>query len=245
MAILSTCYTTEIVNDDYKLSISGIYYAPKKGNYESYINYIKTLPLIQSPEAFGMHENADIAKDLNETNAMIDSIILTQGSSSGGSNGSKNQDEITGEIASGILNSLIEEYNIESVKRIFPVKYDESMNTVLVQELVRYNRLIKTIRESLKNVMKALKGLVVMSKELEDVVTSLTLGKIPDLWTGKSYPSLKPLGSYVIDLNARLLFLSTWVETSMPTVFWISGFFFTQSFLTGICLLIRYPSEFC
>ncbi|KAJ3308630.1 Dynein heavy chain 3, axonemal [Boothiomyces sp. JEL0838] len=233
MAILSTVYTQEILDDEYKLSASGIYFAPKKGSYDSYLKYIKSLPLIQNPEVFGMHENADIAKDLNETNLLISSIILTQGRSGGGGSGAKNQDEITGEIATGILNGLIPEFDVANIKKLYPVKYEESMNTVLIQELVRYNRLIKVVRESLQNVLKALKGLVVMSKELEEVTVSLTLGKIPDLWAGKSYPSLKPLGSYVNDLVARLAFLSRWIETSTPTVFWISGFFFTQSFLTG------------
>ena len=233
MAILTSVYTPEILNDDYKLSISGLYFAPKKGNFDSYIKYIKSLPLIQSPEVFGMHENADIAKDLNETNLLISSIILTQGRSGGSSGGAKNQDAITAEIANNILGQLIPDYDIVNVKKAYPVKYEESMNTVLVQELVRYNRLLKVVRESLQSVLKALKGLVVMSKELEEVVLALNIGKIPELWAGKSYPSMKPLGSYVTDLIARLAFFTRWVETSTPTVFWISGFFFTQSFLTG------------
>ncbi len=233
MAILSTVYQPDILNDDYKLSPSGIYYAPKKGSYDSYIKYIKSLPLIQNPEVFGMNENADIAKDLNETNQLISSIILTQGRSGSSSSGGKNQDELTGEIAAGILAQIIPDFDVANIKKVYPVKYEESMNTVLIQELVRYNRLLKVVRESLQNVLKALKGLVVMSKELEDVTVALQLGKIPELWASKSYPSLKPLGSYVSDLVQRLSFLSRWIETSTPTVFWISGFYFTQSFLTG------------
>lgn len=195
MAILSTLYTKEILDDDYKLSSSGIYHAPTKGTYESYIKFIKGLPLIQNPEVFGMHENADISKDLNETNALINSIILTQGNEGGGSGGSKNQDEVTGEIVSGILNGLVPEFDVKKIKRVYPVKYEESMNTVLIQELVRYNRLIKIIRDSLLSVQKALKGVLVMSKELESVTLSLTMGTIPDLWAASSYPSLKPLVS--------------------------------------------------
>jgi dynein heavy chain len=57
-------------------------------------------------------------------------------------------------------------FNIDDVMVKFPTDYNESMNTVLVQELVRYNRLIEIMKSSLYNLKKALKGLVVMSEEL-------------------------------------------------------------------------------
>ena len=58
--ILADFYTQALMTDGYKFSESGTYFAPAEGNVESYIEYIKTLPLNEAPEVFELHENANI-----------------------------------------------------------------------------------------------------------------------------------------------------------------------------------------
>lgn len=201
-----------------------------------------------------MHANVDISRELQETRNLCDSVLLTQGHSGGGADG--NFDTALDEIAAGILAKVIysknqielwrkkyerfifimqlpENFNLEKALAKYPTTYSESMNTVLVQEMERFNRLLSKIRSTLKDTQKAIKGLILMSADLEAMALALTIGKVPAIWAKSSYPSLKPLGSYINDFLDRLRFLQKWFDEGKPATFWISGFYFTQAFLTG------------
>ncbi|CAM4521786.1 dynein axonemal heavy chain 3 [Lepidochelys kempii] len=232
LSLLSIVYNKDIEQEKYKLSPEDDYYIPPHGPYQSYIDYLRSLPITTHPEVFGLHENADITKDNQETNQLFSGVLLTLPRQVGG--GGKSPQETVEDLARDILSKLPNDFNLEAVMKKYPVLYEESMNTVLRQELIRFNRLTEVVRSSLVNLGKAIKGQVLMSSELEDVFNSMLGGKVPPMWAAKSYPSLKPLGSYVSDLLTRLAFFQEWISEGPPNVFWISGFYFTQSFLTGV-----------
>lgn len=231
MTILSTYYAIDMLDDKYKLSPSGTYFAPTKRDYKGYLEYINSLPLIALPEVFGLHANADMSKDIKEVNTLLDSLLLTQSRDS--SAGGKSPEEIIGDVAGDILVNLPENFNVELVAMKYPQDYFNSMNTVLVQELGRVNRLLSQMRSTLLNLGKAVKGLALMSADLDAMGISLFNGKVPALWLKASFPSLKPLGPYVAEVHERVKEFSEWVEKGPPTVYWLSGFFFTQAFMTG------------
>ncbi|KAI9224756.1 dynein heavy chain and region D6 of dynein motor-domain-containing protein [Blastocladiella britannica] len=236
--LLLQFYTPASVTEEkYRFSSCAEYYVPPVSGHASIVGYIKELPLLQSPQAFGIHENGDITRQLAETRVFFESILKTQekaiGSSGGTGGAAKTTDEVILEVASDILKKVPLPFPIEAMMEKYPVSYKDSQNMVLVQEAVRYNRLLSIVHASMANVQKAIKGLVVMSPDLEDAVKCMLISRVPTSWAGKSYPSLKPLGSYVTDLVARLKFLQDWCDEGAPTVFWLPGFFFTQSFITA------------
>jgi dynein heavy chain len=187
----------------------------------------------EGPEVFGLHENANISCAISETNALLDTALSLQPRSAGGEG--KTWAETLDELAKEIASKVPKEFDIEKAIIKFPVQYNESMNTVLTQEMIRFNKLISTVTSSLADVQKAIKGLVVMSAELEACGNSMVIGKVPLMWAAVAYPSLKPLGSWTTDLLARISFLDQeWFEQGIaPPSFWISGFFFAQAFITG------------
>lgn len=208
------------------------YGLPKENSHNDYVNHINSMPQVHPPEAFGLHTNAGITKDLQNSNMLLNSVLKAYGEGSTG--GGEDVDKYLMLLTSDILAKLPNVFDIETAKMNYPVVYNESMNTVLVQEMERFNKLLVVIRGSLVNLQKAIKGLVAMSPAVEAFSTSLMLSRIPSNWMGVSYPSLKNLPDYIADFLKRIDFLQKWFEEGKPKSYWVSGFFFTQAFLTGV-----------
>ena len=136
--------------------------------------------------------------------------------------------------ANELLSTLPEPFNINEVIEKYPSSYYESMNIVLLQELIRYNTLLEIIYNSLSQLIQALQGFIIFSNDLEKMSESMMKNMIPQKWASRSYPSLKALSGYNKDLIKRINMFKYWIESGQPTVFWLSGFFFPQSFLTGV-----------
>ncbi|XP_053845413.1 dynein axonemal heavy chain 1 [Vidua macroura] len=232
MSILEDFYKPEVLSPDFAYSESGIYkQISTSSDLNGYLQYVKGLPLNDSPELFGLHDNADITFAQNETFALLGAISQLQPKTI--TLGGRSREEIVEETSKDILAKLPDPMNVQEVIQKYPLLYEESMNTVLVQEVIRYNKLLEEVASSLKDLLKALKGLVVMSSRLELMASSLYNNTVPEIWNAKAYPSLKPLASWVNDLVQRIEFLQNWISHGIPSVFWISGFFFPQAFLTG------------
>ena len=87
------------------------------------------------------------------------------------------------EVATALTERAIKTFIMVELFDRYPLTYAESMNTVLTQEATRYNKLIKIFNGTLADLLKALKGLVVMSADLEAMATSLYTNQVPSAWS--------------------------------------------------------------
>ena len=67
-------------------------------------------------------------------------------------------EEVVINVATDILQRLPKDFDRDAALYRYPTSYHQSMNTVLVQEMVRFNVLLSTIRSSLITLRKAIKG---------------------------------------------------------------------------------------
>lgn len=123
----------------------GLYYSPSSsGSLEDYREYIRGLPATEAPEVFGMHTNANISFQLQETRKLVDAVLSIQPRLSGGSSG-KSSDETVSELAAELKEGLPP---LLSRDEAAPGLFDRteagqlnSLSVVLGQEMDRFNRL--------------------------------------------------------------------------------------------------------
>ncbi|CAB1420450.1 unnamed protein product [Pleuronectes platessa] len=235
--VLRGFFSPQTVEHGYTYSTSGVYYAPETEELEQYKTYIEGLPILDDPEVFGMHMNANLAFQRKETMGLINTILDVNPRSSA-LDGAKSSDEIVYELAEAILAKIPEQLDMDEALEALFVRDENgrlnSLTTVLGQEVDRFNRLLRVLRVSLLTLQKAIAGLVVMSEEMDRIYTSFLSNQVPSHWANSSYPSLKTLASWVRDLALRTSFIQAWITRGLPKSFWISGFFFPQGFLTGV-----------
>ena len=141
--LIADYLTPKILNKNYKFSLSGIYVSIQANlddPINSYLDYIDKLPFNAEPEVFGMHENASITSAITEADTTFNIILSLQPRIASG-NGVSREDQII-TMAKHMASQLPELYDIEGISMIYPTDYHESMNTVLVQEAQRYNKLL-------------------------------------------------------------------------------------------------------
>jgi len=226
-ALLSKYFNPKVMQEKYFFTNSDIYHPPYELALDSVKKYIGNLPLDDDPEVFGLNTNANITFQQKVIREFMDTLLEVSPRTVGTGSSGETPDEIASKLANEIEQQIREPF-------VFTKSEEPGCLEIFRnQEVDRFNKLIKVIKTSLRELQKAIKGLVVMSLELEKMYYSFLNKKVPENWTKVSYLSLKSLGSWVTDLVERLQFFGKWLEKGTMDSYWVSSFFFPQGFMTA------------
>ncbi|XP_027732137.1 dynein heavy chain 8, axonemal [Vombatus ursinus] len=209
------------------------YKIPVCKTLEQYFEYIQSLPSMDNPEVFGLHPNADITYQSNTASDVLETITNIQPKESGGGAG-ETREAIVYRLAEDMLSKLPPDYIPHEVKaRLQKMGPLNSMNIFLRQEIDRMQKVITRLRISLSDLKLAIEGTIIMSENLRDALDNMYDARIPALWKRISWDS-STLGFWFTELLERNSQFSFWIFEGRPNVFWMTGFFNPQGFLTAM-----------
>ncbi|XP_018911445.2 dynein axonemal heavy chain 5 [Bemisia tabaci] len=209
------------------------YKVPITRNLQGYIDYISGLPPTDTPEVFGLHSNADITYQINTAKGILDTILSVQ-PKEGGAQGGESRENVVYSLANDMLEKLPKQYNSFEVKEALQrMGALLPMNIFLRQEVDRIQKVISEVQQTLCDLRLAIDGTIVMSQGLRDALDAMYDARIPDKWKKVSWESAT-LGFWFTELLEKDIQFRRWCNVGRPNVFWMTGFFNPQGFLTAM-----------
>lgn len=204
-------------------------------SYDKYLEHIETELKTDSPLAFGLHPNAEINFRTTQSDTLFQTLMELQPRDAASGDSTMSPLEVAKTAAEMII-SRVGEKKFDCDDIIRNLEDMGPYQNVFLQECDAMNVLLAEITRSLSELQLGFAGELTISDAMEAVQDSLFLDRVPKSWEKFAYPSLRPLGSWFVNLEQRLQQLEEWTQnpSEIPRVTWISGMMNPQSFLTAI-----------
>lgn len=203
---------------------------PKVGEY---LEHIKRLPIIESPEVMGLHPNAELAYNASVAKEILGTILDVQPKDAAAAGG-ESRETIVLRIVDDLQHKCPPPYHKTDVNRkIEALGGRTPLNIFLSQEIDRMQLVILEIRKTLEDLKLAIAGTIIMSPDLQDALNALFDARVPPRWLKVSWDS-PALGYWFADVVSRAKQYTGWLEEGAPNAFWLTGFFNPQGFLTAV-----------
>jgi dynein heavy chain len=230
-SLLRRYINEEVVQEKFYFREIGTYtFFPDDANLTFYKSHIQSLQLIETPELFGLHANAEKKRQHMESKYLLSNVISLQSTYS-------NPEEKVEVVVSSLIQQLKPIIPGKLTMPKFEKEPTSPLQQVLKQEIQLYNALLSTINASLLKLESALEGKILLYGELEQMFNEIARKSVPNLWLESSYPTVKPLLNFIEDLCERVMFFRRWLQVGQPPVFMLPYFFHPKRFLTSVLQL--------
>ncbi len=230
---LSVLIIPDLISGGMNLAVGFKSPESQKMDYQAYIKYIEERFPPESPALYGLHQNAEIGY-LTEQGTKI---FRTLQDCSGGSGGGGMSDiSIVGPVITNLLEQLPQTLDMMEIRSKLPKELRADPYVIVsFQESDRMNILLGAIKRTLLELELGIAGSLNITDKMEVLANALNFNKVAPGWQALAYPSLKSLASWLPDLIARTLQLTTWTtNVHLLKSTWLPGLFNPNSFLTAI-----------
>lgn len=107
--------------------------------------------------------------------------------------------------------------------RLMKMGYTAPMNIFLWQEKDRMQIVLTLVRTTLKNLLLAIDGTIIMSAQLNDALDNMYDARVPGAWVKVSWISAS-LGFWFTELLQRHQQFFSWIFDGRPRAFWMMVF---------------------
>jgi len=198
------------------------------GNAAAYQGGILGLPINQSPSVFGLHPNAEINYFMLSAKEVYSGLMSMQ-TGTGGDSGGMSRDDLIEKTATDIQKNIPAD-ELKFLKDTVPTP----LEVVLMQEIERFESLVKKMVQNILDLKRAIKGEIGMSQALDELGTAMFNGQLPSAWVKNAPETQKPLGSWMEHFLRRYKQYDDWAKIGDPDVFWLSGFHIPESLLSAL-----------
>ena len=210
------------------------YPVPNCKTQEEYLSFLSNLPQLDPPEVFGLHKNTSISYQIDKVTGILDQIIRIQPKENTGVSQGGTREDVVGKIADEMIRKLPRDYGPHEVREaIEKMGGAQPMNIFLKQEISRIQKVLTLVKKTLGNLKLALEGTIVMNDELKSTLDQMFDARVPTKWLKISWHS-STLGFWFTELLERDLQFKKWCFNGKPRVFWMTGFFNPQGFITAM-----------
>lgn len=208
--------------------------APAPSSYSHCLAHVEEQLTQDNPLAYGLHPNAELHYRTSQSVSLFSALLELQPRAvhEGGAAPQLH-------LAENVLNDILERFNDAKIDmdELAGMLMDRGpFQIVLQQEAELLNALLAHMQRELVELNQGFAGELTLSDHMEQLTECLFLDRVPASWARLAWPSMRPLQSWLVDLQARLEQVKTWAENPLevPRVMWLPGLLNPQAFLTAI-----------
>ncbi|CAF0971632.1 unnamed protein product [Didymodactylos carnosus] len=184
------------------------YHMSKARKLEEVLYCIDKLPLIDPPQVFGLHPNADITYSTNLAKALLDEIVSIQPKEVGvlvGESREKIVHNVCGdmlsklpanfaqhEVGGQLFFSSVLEIAFVLLKTQEKLRNMDHLNPMVIflrQEIYRLNKVIRLVRNELTDLQLAIDGIIILNDSLRTALDYIYDGRVAPTWVRYSWES--------------------------------------------------------